>query len=712
MAIEASAAASTVRPIRIGIDTGGTFTDVVAFDSATGRTVTTKTPSTPGNPADGFLAGIEKVLGLLDGASYDDVAAVSHGTTVATNQLLEGKVDALGYITTTGYEAMLEIARQSVPDGYGNSYFWVKPDRIVPRHLVRGVEGRLDFTGAEVRPFDEDGARATARWFRDRGIDTIGVCFLHSYANSDHEERMRAILAEEHPEAVVSVSSEVLREYREYERAMTTLVDAAVKPRLSRYVTNIKTRLEANAGRPVPFYVMKSNGGVLSADEVVHQPITTVLSGPAAGALGAALIAQVAGFDRILTSDGGGTSTDVSVVIDGEPTLTTEGSVGVYPSKIPMIDVVTVGAGGGSIAHLSPEGNLKVGPQSAGADPGPLCYAKGGADVTITDAHVVLGRIPPHLLGGEIPLDVDAARTGVEALAKELGLTPEACAAGVLEISAWNQANALRQVTVKRGLDVRDFTLTTFGGSGSLLLCRLMDILGIPTVLVPPNPGNVSAFGLLTVDVKNDYVQTHVALQTRLDAAEIDDVFAGLASRAAAALSKEGFAEADHVFARTADLRYFGQAFEVRVPVLPGDLDEAALESVADRFHAEHRALYGYDFSGEGSQQVEWVNLRVSGIGPIQRPEIRRMRGGGSAADARTGSRQVCFDPDDGYVETPLLWRTDLAVGTVVQGPAIIEEFGSTVPLHPGFSARVDDFANIIVSRGIISRAVVTRSQA
>ena len=692
------------RPIRIGIDTGGTFTDVVAFDSSTGQTVTTKTPSTPGNPADGFLAGIDKVLGLLDGASYDDVAAVSHGTTVATNQLLEGKVDALGYITTTGYEAMLEIARQSVPDGYGNSYFWVKPDRIVPRHLVRGVEGRLDFTGAEVRPFDEEGARATARWFRDQGIATIGVCFLHSYANSDHEERMRAILAEEHPDAVVSVSSEVLREYREYERAMTTLVDAAVKPRLSRYVTNIKSRLESGAGRPVPFYVMKSNGGVLSADEVVHQPITTVLSGPAAGALGAALIAQVAGFDKILTSDGGGTSTDVSVVIDGEPTLTTEGSVGVYPSKIPMIDVVTVGAGGGSIAHLSPEGNLKVGPQSAGADPGPLCYAKGGADVTITDAHVVLGRIPPHLLGGEIPLDVDAARAGVEALSGRLGLTPEACAAGVLEISAWNQANALRQVTVKRGLDVRDFTLTTFGGSGSLLLCRLMDILGIPTVLVPPNPGNVSAFGLLTVDVKNDYVQTHVALQDRLDAAELNRVFAGLATQAAAALSKEGFAEADHVFVRTADLRYFGQAFEVRVQVPAGDLDDAALDAVADRFHAEHRALYGYDFSGDGSQQVEWVNLRVSGIGPIKRPEIRRMSGGGSAADARTGTRQVCFDPDDGYVETPLLWRTDLAVGTVVEGPAIIEEFGSTVPLHPGFTARVDDFANIIISRGIVTR--------
>ncbi|MEI2714846.1 MAG: hydantoinase/oxoprolinase family protein [Nocardioides sp.] len=685
------------RRIRIGIDTGGTFTDVVAFDEGSGRAVTTKTPSTPSNPADGFLAGIDKILDLIEGASYDDIAAVSHGTTVATNQLLEGKVDALGFITTAGYEAMLEIARQSVPDGYGNSYFWVKPDRIVPRHLVRGVEGRLDFTGAEVRPFDDEAARATARWFKDQGIDTIGVCFLHAYANSDHEDRMRAILAEEHPEAVVSVSSEVLREYREYERAMTTLVDAAVKPRLSSYVNNIKARLEEKAGRPVPFYVMKSNGGVLSADEVVGQPITTVLSGPAAGALGAALIGQVAGFDKVLTSDGGGTSTDVSVVIGGEPTLTTEGSVGVYPSKIPMIDVVTVGAGGGSIAHLSPEGTLKVGPQSAGADPGPICYGKGGTEVTITDAHVFLGRIPPHLLGGEIPLDTASATAGIEALAERLALRPEACAAGILEISAWNQANALRQVTVKRGLDVRDFALTTFGGSGSLLLCRLMDILGIPTVLVPPNPGNVSAFGLLTVDVKNDYVQTHVVLHDRLDAPALAQVYDDLAGHAAQALTKEGFAEAEHVFARTADLRYFGQAFEVRVAVPEGALDQAALDSVADAFHAEHKTLYGYDFSGDPTQQVEWVNLRVSGIGPIQRPEIARVAATGEPR-AR-GVRQVCFDPDEGYVETPLLWRPALAPGEQISGPAIIEEFGSTVPLHPGFVARIDDFGNIIVTK-------------
>jgi len=684
------------RRIRIGIDTGGTFTDVVAFDEGSGELVTTKTPSTPSNPADGFLAGIDKVLGLI-GASGADIDAVSHGTTVATNQLLEGKVDRLGFITTEGYEAMLEIARQSVPDGYGNSYFWVKPDRIVPRDLVRGVGGRLDYTGAEVRSFDETGARAVARWFRDRGVNTLGVCFLHAYANPEHEERMRAVLAEEHPDAVVSLSSEVLREYREYERAMTTLVDAAVKPRLSAYVRNIAARLHALDDRTIPFYVMKSNGGVLSADEVVHQPITTVLSGPAAGALGAALIAKVAGFDRVLTSDGGGTSTDVSVVIDGEPTLTTEGSVGAFPSKIPMIDVVTVGAGGGSIAWLSPEGTLKVGPQSAGADPGPLCYGKGGTEVTITDAHVVLGRIPPHLLGGEIPLDVDAARSGVEALADRLGLSPEACATGILEISAWNQANALRQVTVKRGLDVRDFTLTTFGGSGSLLLCRLMDILGIPTVLVPPNPGNVSAFGLLTVDVKNDYVQTHVTLEDHLDPAVVTGIFDELTARAAEALAKEGFDAAEHQFVRTADLRYFGQAFEVRVPVAPGELDAQA---VADAFHAEHKALYGYDFSGDDSQQVEWVNLRVSGIGPIQRPEIRR-HPVVEPVDTRApdGRRQVCFDAEDGYVDTPLHQRSTLVPGTALTGPVIIEEFGSTVPIHPGFDVRVDEYLNLIVTR-------------
>ena len=695
------------RRIRIGIDTGGTFTDVVAVDEDSGELLTTKTPSTPSNPADGFITGIEKILGLM-GASGTDITAVSHGTTVATNKLLEGKVEQLGFITTEGYEFMLEIARQSVPDGYGNSYFWVKPERIVPADRVRTVAGRMDFEGGEIRPFDEEQARTVARWFRDKRITTIGVCLLHAYANDAHELRMRDLLREEHPEAVVSISSEVLREYREYERSMTTLVDAAVKPNVSRYVTNIHERLaefvgdgEAEAARGIPFYVMKSNGGVLSADEVVHQPITTVLSGPAAGALGAALIAQKAGFPKVLTCDGGGTSTDVSVVLDGQPTLTTEGSVGAYPSKIPMIDVVTVGAGGGSIAWISPEGALKVGPQSAGADPGPLCYAKGGTEPTITDAHVTLGRIPPHLLGGEIPLDVDAARAGIENLAGKLGLDFERCATGILVISAWNQANALRQVSVKRGLDVRDFMLTTFGGSGSLLACRLVDILDLAGVVVPPNPGNVSAFGLLTVDVKNDYVQTHVARESALDHAAVQAIIDDLTDKARAALDKEGFPAEAHRFARTIDVRYVGQAFEVRVPAPEGPVDEQFVATIADRFHTEHHQLYGYDFRGDRDQHVEWVNLRVTGIGPITRPEILAVPAaeGDLAERAVTGTRDVCFDATDGYVPTTVYARERLGAGDTFAGPAIVEEFGSTVPVHPGFVVRIDDYGNLVITK-------------
>lgn len=756
----------------MGIDTGGTFTDVVAVDEGSGRVVATKTPSTPADPAVGFMNAVHKVLAMLREEPSDDrrdggedtvgrLAAVSHGTTVATNQLLTGDIGGLGFITSEGYEFVLEIARQSVPDGYGNSYFWVKPDRIVPAHLVRTVPGRLDYQGSEIRPFDEQRAGEVARWFRDAGIDTIGVCFLHAYANPEHELAMREVLAAEHPGASVSISSEVLREYREYERSVTTLVDAAVKPRVSRYVANLTRNLAALGDRPerplhdaptdntshdvpdhapqpadlgeigvskprmtpaiprsaesggrsaespeaygsgddagVPFYVMKSNGGVLSADEVVDQPITTVLSGPAAGALGAAYLASHAGTDHIITLDGGGTSTDVALVLDGEPTLTTEGSVGRFPSRIPMIDVVTVGAGGGSIAWLSPEGTLKVGPRSAGADPGPMCYDRGGTEPTITDAHATLGRIPPHLLGGEVPLDVGVAREGLVRLAGSLGLDPEAAATGVLEISAWNQANAIRQVTVERGLDVRDFTMATFGGSGSLLACRLVDILGLRGVVVPPDPGTVSAYGLLTVDVKDDYVQTHVARHDDLDSDELASVYGVLETRAAAALDREGFAHTEHRYARTADIRYFGQAFEVRVPAPDGPVDPDFVATVEATFHDEHERLYGYCYREDPKHAPEWVNLRVSGIGRIRWPEPSALPGSqGGPERALTGKRPVHFGS---WVDTPIYWRPGLGPGDEIAGPAVVEEFGSTVPVHPGFGLRVDTYGNLLLTR-------------
>ena len=688
------------RPLRIGVDTGGTFTDIVAVDARTGRVSTTKTPSTPANPADGFLAGIRKILDEI-GAAPADVESIAHGTTVATNQLLEGKVGRLGFITTTGYEYLLEIARQSVPDGYGNSYFWVKPDRIVPVDRIRTVGGRMDFRGREIRPFDNEAAVAAARWFRDQDISTIGVCFLHSYANDAHERAMLEILRAEHPEAIVSLSCDVLREYREYERAMTTLVDVAVKPRVAQYVSGIARRLATlDPGRVIPFSVMRSNGGVLSAAEVVHQPITTVLSGPAAGALGAAVIAARAGYPSVVTCDGGGTSTDVTVITGSKPSLTTEGSIGAYPSKIPMIDVVTVGAGGGSIAWLSPGGTLKVGPQSAGADPGPACYGRGGREPTVTDAHLVLGRIPPHLLGGEIGLDAAASRQALAGLAVPLELTIERCAAGMLEISAWNQANALRQVSVKRGLDVRDFPMVTFGGSGSLLACVLMDILSLPCVLVPPNPGNVSAYGLLTVDVRNDYVQTRVARHAEIDLAAIGGAIGELTAAARKALAAEGFPVDRQVFERTADLRYFGQAYEVRVPCPPGAIDQRWAEEVAGAFHDAHRALYGYDFRGKADQSVEWVNLRVTGVGPLPRPEIREIGAAprSFAGKAEIGCRDVYYD---NWTSAVIYDRAALLAGHRVVGPAVVQEFGSTLPVHPGFAATVDPFGNLIVQRDL-----------
>ena len=685
--------------LRIGIDTGGTFTDVVAVDEATGEIFTTKTPSTPRDPSVGVLDGVRKILRLVGDAA---VAAVSHGTTVATNALLQEHFPGLGLVTTQGFRHVLEIARQAVPRGYGNSYFWVKPDRIVPLHLVREVPERMTFRGEVLRPFDEAAAGEVARWLRDRGIESIGVSFIHAYANPEHERRMRAVLAREHPGAHVSISSEVLPEYREYERTVTTLVDAFVKSRVADYVGAIQSRIDGELGAGTPFYVMKSNGGVISAREVARQPITTILSGPAAGALGASLLAQAAGFDRVLTADAGGTSTDVCLVEHGMPGLTTEGAVGRFPVKVPMIDIVTVGAGGGSVAWIAPDGGLKVGPRSAGADPGPRCYGRGGAEPTVTDAHLLLGRIPPHLLGGEIPLVRALAEEGIAALGASLGLTPARAAEGILEIAAWNQANAIQQVSVKRGLDPRDYTLVAFGGSGPLLAGRLVDLLHLRSALIPPSPGNVSAFGLLVVDLKNDYVQTFVQRHDRLDYAAINAHLMRLEALARTALAAEGFADHEIRVGRSADLRYFGQAWEVPVELPPGEIDERSAAVAAERFHDAHQQRYNYSYrhagGGTGSQTIEWVNLRVTGIGPIARPKLRELPpGDGQSARALTGMRTVVFA--DAPHECAVYARERIAPGDVVRGPTIVEEYGATTVVYPGQRIEADRFGNLVLTK-------------
>ncbi len=518
--------------LRIGIDTGGTFTDIVAVDGATGRVEVTKVPSTPANPAIGLVQGVGRILDQT-GHSAADLAGLAHGTTVATNALLQGEIESLGLVVTEGFRHLLEIARQSVPEGYGNSYFWVKPERIVPVELVREVGGRLDFRGAELRPLDERSARLAARFFRERSIRAVGVCLIHSYASDRHERRVRELFREEYPECAVSLSCEVLPEYREYERAMTTLVDAFVKPHMGRYLQRIHEELGPDL-RAKPFLVMQSSGGVISSEQVVNKPITTALSGPAAGALGAAVVAKIAGFEDLVTLDAGGTSTDLCLIEAGVPKVTNGGSVGPFPVRIPMIDIKTVGTGGGSIAWISREGHLKVGPKSAGAVPGPMCYPAGGEQPTITDANLVLGRIPPALIGGGIKLDAERSRKGIADLGKRLGsgMGVEQLAEGIIEIANWNQANCIRQMTIQRGIDPRGLALLSFGGSGPAQSPAVMELLGMKACIVPLNPGNLSAFGLLAVDWRTDHIATRVTHEDALDPAMLAGLYRQLEGEA------------------------------------------------------------------------------------------------------------------------------------------------------------------------------------
>lgn len=685
---------------RIGIDTGGTFTDIVAVDREAGALAVTKVPSTPDDPSRGLASGVHAIIEKL-GVASSDVAALCHGTTVATNALLEERFSSLGLIVTTGFRHVLEIARQSVPEGYGNSYFWVKPDRIVPLELVAEVDERLDYRGKVLRPLDAESVRRAARFFRERGIEAIGICLIHAYANGDHERAVQEIVAEEYPEAVLSLSHEVLPEYREYERTMTTLVDAYVKPVMARYMRNVAERL-GDELRQKPFLVMKSNGGVISAEQVTGRPIATALSGPAAGALGAAVVAELAGFHDLVTVDAGGTSTDVCLIEKGKPHLTTNGSVGRFPVKLPMIDIVTVGTGGGSIAWLDPGGGLKVGPKSAGAVPGPMCYPDGGDQPTITDANVVLGRIPPALIGGGIALDVDRARRGLQRLGEAMGgtMSVESLAAGILEIANWSQANAIRQITIKRGIDPRGFALLSFGGSGPAQSAAVMDLLGMRATIVPPNPGNLSAFGLLAVDWLTDHIRTKVMYEETLDPDAIDRIYRDLEAEAWAVLERDGVSRERCHLVRHADVRYAGQAWEVRVDAPAGAFDAAAADELVQRFHRAYHRLYGYDYQGE--QPVEIVNFALSGYGRIERPRLAAKAAAGPLSSAQSGRRSIWLGSgadggDAGFVDTPIYQRDLLAAGLEFSGPAIIEEFGSTTVVFPGQKVEVDPHGILII---------------
>jgi N-methylhydantoinase A len=677
--------------LRIGIDTGGTFTDVVTLDARSGAMRVTKVASTPLNPAIGLVRGVDEILRQA-GRSCDDVAGLAHGTTVATNALLQGEIGSLGLIVTSGFRHILEIARQSVPAGYGNSYFWVKPERIVPLYYVREVDGRLNFRGEELRALDEASARAAARFFRRHGMRAVGICLMHSYANSAHERRVADIIAEEFPDCALSLSSVVLPEYREYERAVTTLVDAFVKPHMETYLRRVHEAL----GPPLdtkPFLVMQSSGGVASAADIVRKPITTALSGPAAGALGSAVVAEIAGFADVVTLDAGGTSTDLCLIEGARPHLTNGGTVGPFPVRIPMIDVKTIGTGGGSIAWISREGHLKVGPKSAGAEPGPMCYPNGGSEPTITDANLVLGRIPSALIGGGIALDASRSRAGLARLAQKLpgGMSVEQLAEGIIEIANWNQANAIRQMTIQRGIDPRGFALLAFGGAGPAQSPAVMDLLGMQACIVPPNPGNLSAFGLLAVDWRTDHIVTKVMHEDAIDLAAVAALYASLEADAIDTLKHNGIDPARIRVVREADIRYAGQSMEIRVAAPSGSVEQAFLADLISAFHAAHLRTFGYNYSRQ--QKIELVNLCVSGLGLIERPQIPKLSHAANAA--RKADRKVYFDGS--FRDTPIYDRVSLPPGLRLQGPAVVEEFGSTTVIFPQQELAVDPHGILII---------------
>jgi N-methylhydantoinase A len=695
-----------VKACRIGVDIGGTFTDAALVDEETGRVSIVKVLTTPADPASGFMTAVERALErqASDGAA---VRLLVHATTVATNALIEGNIARVGMLTTHGFRDVLEIGRQIRSRLY--DVHLAKPRALVPRRWSIGIRERLDADGGVLEPLDVEEVRAAARRLRAEGVDAIVCCFLHSYLNPAHEQAAAAVVRAECPEAYLSVSSEVCPEFREYLRASTAAVNAAVMPLVARYLDALESRLEA-LGVSAPFYVMQSSGGVMTAASAKQKPVYMVESGPAAGVIAAGAFAAPHGFRDVISFDMGGTTAKVGVIQQGLLRLATELEVGAqavtplgegrgggYPVRTPVLDLVEVGAGGGSEAWIDAGGALRVGPRSAGADPGPACYGRGGSTPTVTDANLLLGRLSPtFFLGGEIPLDPEAGRRAMARCAGPLGLDLEQAAAGIVEIANAHMIGAMRLVSVQRGYDPRDFVLVAFGGAGPLHANAMARALGIPKVLVPPSPGIASAIGLLMTDVKHEFAATRRQTLAGLTPAALEALFDDFAARGNTLLEREGVAAAQRRMTRSADLRYRGQSHELTVPVPSGPLAPTDLDRLAEQFHAAHERAYGY---AAREDAIELVTVRLTAIGVSPRPRrapLARRRG--DDPRAVKGRRPVWFAEAAGFIPCAVVDRARLCWGDVVPGPAVIEELDSTSLVHPGYRADVDEVGNLLLS--------------
>ena len=682
--------------MRIGIDVGGTFTDIVLVDDASGRIWTTKTLTTRKSLADGVLTGVEKALALA-GRPQRALEYLVHGTPIGTNALIERTGARTGLLTTEGFRDVLEIGRIQRPREGLYDLFVDNPPPLVPRVLRREIRERVDSQGAVVTPLDEVSAREAIKALLGEQVESLAVAFLFSFLNPAHERRVRELCLTLCPEVSLSISSEVAPEFREYERTSTTVLNAYLQPVVERYLKALLEQLRGKYGL-VDLRIMQANGGTIAADEARRAAVKTVNSGPAGGVIGAACIGRLTGDKKLITVDMGGTSFDIGVIEAGVPTVTSEGKFAGYPVKIPIIDIDTIGAGGGSIAWVDKGGVLNVGPRSAGADPGPATYGLGGTEPTVTDANVVLGRIDPaYFLGGELPLDPDLARRAIlTQVAGPMGLSLEEAAEGIIRIVNANMVKGIRAKTIERGYDVREFTLIAFGGAGPLHAADLARELGIRRVIIPRYPAALSAFGLLVSETRHDSVRTIARRQSELSPEALSAAFAELEETGRAQLAAERVPPARQRFEWSADLRYEGQSYELNTPVERARrMGKGAIARIVSRFGRLHEKVYAYSSADE---EVEFINVRVTAIGRV--PAVRLNRGrsrDASSARAFKGKRRVYFERE-GFVSTPVYERDRLAAGQRLRGPVLIEEPASVTVVPPASAASVDPYGNLVLT--------------
>ena len=677
---------------RIGVDSGGTFTDVCLFDGNTGRVEVWKVPSTPDDPSRGIAGGIEEGIARV-GAVPADVGYFGHGTTVATNALIQHRGVKTGLITTDGFRDLLEIGRQKRPDLYDLQAD--KPAVLVSRDLRLEVPERLRHTGEVETPLDEAAVRRAVATLKAAGVQAVAVSFLYGFVRTNHERAVLRILAEDFPEAFACAGHEVAPEFREFERLSTAVVNAYLGPVMRGYIQRLGQRLAALGITATP-HLTQSNGGVIGFDAAARLPVRTVLSGPSTGVVGAQAVGRLAGFDDLITFDMGGTSTDVALLARGECRLASEAIVHGYPIKAPMLDIHTVGAGGGSIAYVDSGGLLKVGPRSAGAHPGPVCYGLGNAEPTVTDANVVLQTLNPrYLLGGRMKVRQDLAQAAIAGLAERLGMDSMATAQGILSVVTANMAKAIRVISVQRGHDPRDYTLVAFGGAGPLHAARMARELDISRILVPRNPGILCAMGLLLTDLRADFAATRLMPLGEAALPAITEAFGGLTARAEHWFAEEGIAPEAGRITRTVDMRYAGQNYELPVTLPEGRVTAAALDALAAGFAAAHQRMYGFIAEGE---TVQLVTFRVEAAGVVRKAEFQpRPEGGADASSAIIGTRQVWLPEAGGFVACPVYDREKLDAGNRIDGPAIVEQMDATTVILPGMTGRVEPYMNLIL---------------